>query len=134
MPALRPRELADNEETKDAIAEFVDATNAWQREKSAFRAEWALAHELAAIAVEHGRDPGRQIGALVAFHEKNAGGRRWFRMDEDGRIRPASSLRDQEGSPYRYRLFSLARLAMQCKVIKRLPKALEREDDEESLE
>lgn len=45
-------------------------------------------------------------------------------------MRPASSLRDQEGSPYRFRLFSLARLALQCKLISRMPKALDFTDEE----
>jgi hypothetical protein len=134
VPALRPREFAEHEDARERSREFVKAAKAWQREKSAFRPEWALAHELAALAIEHQRDPGRLIGALVEFHEKNGGGRRWFRVDEEGLVRPASILRDQEGSPYRYRLFSVARLAMQCKVIDRLPKALEPEDDEEGQE
>jgi hypothetical protein len=134
VPALRPREFAENEDARDRIREFVDATKAWQREKSAFRPEWTLAHELAALARDHERDSAGLVRRLVEYHCKNAGGRRWFRVDEEGLVRPASTLRDQEGSPYRYRLFSLARLAMQCKVIDRIPKALEPEDDEEGQE
>jgi hypothetical protein len=130
VPALRLADLADDDDVRDALAELVVASKAWLSGKSAFRPEWVVAHQLAALATSRARNFDKLVGGLVQYHEARGGGRRWFRLDEDGLVRPASSLRDQEGSPYRFRLFSLARLALQCRLIPRMPKALDFTDEE----
>jgi hypothetical protein len=110
------------------------ASKAWLAGKSAFRAEWVGADELADLAKSRARNLDKLVRGLVEYHERRRGGRPWFRLDEDGLVRPVSRLGDQEGSPYRFRLFSLARLALQCKMIPHLPKALDFTDDEEGDE
>jgi len=130
VPALRPADLAASQDVRVPLAELIVASRAWLSGKSAFRPEWVVANELAALATSRGRSFDKLVRGLVEFHEARGGGRRWFRLDEEGLVRPASSLRDQEGSPYRFRLFSLARLALQCKLIPRMPKALDFTDEE----
>ncbi len=130
VPAVRPADLAADDDVREALAELVVAAKAWLSGKSAFRPEWVLANELAALAMSRARNFNKLVRGLVEYHEVRGGGRRWFRLDEDGLVRPASLLRDQEGSPYRFRLFSLARLALQCRLIPRMPKALDFTDEE----
>jgi hypothetical protein len=130
IPAVRPADLADDNDVRAALTELVVASKAWLLGKSAFRAEWVTANELAGLATSRARNFGKLVRGLVEYHEARGGGRRWFRLDEEGFVRPASSLRDQQGSPYRFRLFSLARLALQCRMIPRMPKALDFTDEE----
>lgn len=130
VPAVHPGDLANGVDVRAALRELVVASKAWLSGKSAFRPEWVVANELAALATSRSRKFDKLVHGLVEYHEARGGGRLWFRLDEDGLVRPASSLRDQEGSPYRFRLFSLARLALQCKLIPRMPKALDFADEE----
>ena len=130
VPAISPADLATVEDVRLALTELIVASRAWLAGKSEFRAEWVPAHELANLATSGAHSFGKLVRGLVEYHEERGRGRRWFRLDEDGLVRPASSLRDQEGSPYRFRLFSLARLALQCKLIPTIPKALEFIDEE----
>lgn len=130
VPAVSVADLADDSDVRAALTELVVASKAWLVRKGAFRAEWAAANELAALVKSQACNFEKLLRGVVEYHERRGGGRRWFRLDEDDFVRAASSPRDQEGSPYRFRLFTLARLAIQCKLIRRMPKAVDFTDEE----
>jgi hypothetical protein len=62
------------------------------------------------------------IGALLRHHEYYGGGLRWFVL-RNGRIEPRTPVRSGS-SRYRFRLWSLCRLATQCGVLRNMPPAL----------
>jgi hypothetical protein len=135
VPALSAMDLARMSDVKDAARELISASKEWLAAKTESRSEWGIADELATLVNSQARDLNRLVTRLIEYHELRGGGRRWFRLDDKRLVRPVSSLRDQEGSPYRFRLFSLARLAVQCKVITKIPPALDfRDVDEEGRE
>lgn len=74
------------------------------------------------------------LRALLQHHEVYGGGLRWFVL-RDGRVEPRAPPR-AGSSRYRFRLWSLCRLATQCGVLRNMPRALlgdnEAEEDETS--
>jgi hypothetical protein len=67
------------------------------------------------------------LSELLNHHEVYGGGLRWFVL-RNGRIEPRMPPR-AGSSRYRFRLWSLCRLATQCGVLRTMPPAL-RDDDE----
>ena len=132
VPALRPGDIAADNDVTEALKARGVASKGWLGGTASFRDEWTVVNEFATLAVTGARKFDDLLHDIVSYHEVRGGGRRWFRIDEKGLVRPASVLRDQGGSPYRFRLFSLARLALQCGVIPNMPKALNFHDDEEN--
>jgi hypothetical protein len=78
-----------------------------------------------------GPRPADCLRALLQYHEVHGGGLRWFVL-RDGKIEPRTPPR-AVSSRYRFRLWSLCRLAVQCGVLKKMPEAL-LEDAEASTE
>jgi len=60
---------------------------------------------------------------LLRHHETYGGGLRWFVL-RDGHVE-ARTLSKGEASRYRFRLWALCRLAVQCGVLTKMPKALQ---------
>jgi hypothetical protein len=131
VPILSPAELSNDPKVRLVIKALVAAAKEWRSARAEFRPEWSVARELAEVVSARALRPEKLVRDLVEFHERRAGGRRWFRFDEGGDVRPASPVRDQDGSPYRFRLFAVARLAIQCKLIDKIPRVIGFEDDEE---
>lgn len=75
-------------------------------------------------------DPNECLQTLLDHHEKDGGGLLWFVL-RDGQIEPRTLPSNRTASPYRFRLWSLCRLAAQCGVIRQIPKGI-REDAVES--
>jgi hypothetical protein len=75
------------------------------------------------------------LRALLQYHEVHGGGLRWFVL-RNGKVEPRTPLR-YGSSRYRFRLWSLCRLATQCGVLRDMPLALRRDtevEEDESLE
>ena len=70
---------------------------------------------------------------LVGHHHAYGGGVRWVRI-HDGNLLPIPPVRDQDGSYYRFRLWPLCRMAIQCGVVTRMPPALRRDLDVNEIE
>lgn len=66
--------------------------------------------------------PLRCLRALLEHHERYGGGLRWF-VVRDGWVEPRTPWRGLS-SRYRFRLWSLCRLAAQCGVLSEMPRAL----------
>lgn len=102
--------------------------------------DWAAAADLTLrhVATAHrfanairSADPIDCFAALLQHHEIYGGGLRWFVLRDD-RIEPRMPpLANASG--YRFRLWSLCRLAAQCGVIRDMPTSL-REEDENQVE
>ena len=79
-------------------------------------------------------DPQECVKALLDYHEQHGGGLRWF-VRQGMRIELRSRPTIRTAAPYRFRLWSLCRLAAQCGVIGKMPTAIEEEsvesDDDE---
>jgi hypothetical protein len=128
FPAAHPGELAQDAETRIALGDLLNASRAWLSPPADHRPDLSVADEFAR-RVRAAPTREKLISALVHHHELRAGGRPWFRLDEKGLVRPATALRDQDGALYGYRLFALARLAVQCGVISRIPTPLRYEEE-----
>ncbi len=74
-------------------------------------------------------EPIECLRALLQHHEDYGGGLRWFVL-RNGRVEPQTPWRGGS-SRYRFRLWSLCRLASQCGVLPGMPRALIAEDEAE---
>ena len=76
------------------------------------------------------------LKALLQYHAQHGGGVLWFEL-RDGRVEPRSVPTKAASARYRFRLWSLCRLATQCGVLKAMPRAFDSgvddllEDDDE---
>lgn len=132
-PAQSCAALVKVSEVKDSLAELVRAAKAWQKEGNQRRTpDFHLAHSLADIAATQSGE--RLLSKLLAYHIGNGGGQQWFELTSKGEVSRASPTSSQEGSPYRYRLYALARLAVQAKKLSSVPAPLLADPDEETGE
>lgn len=72
------------------------------------------------------------LGALLDYHERYGGGLRWFVL-RNGQVEPRTPSRTGS-SGYRFRLWSLCRLAKQCGVLHTMPSALRGDDEAREAE
>jgi len=72
------------------------------------------------------------LRALLQHHEVHGGGLRWFVL-RNGRVEPRTPTRGGS-SRYRFRLWSLCRLATQCGVLRNMPLAVRGDDEAEEDE
>jgi hypothetical protein len=72
------------------------------------------------------------LRAILQHHEVYGGGLRWFVL-RDGWVEPRTPPR-AGSSGYRFRLWSLCRLATQCGVLRNMPDALFGDDESEADE
>jgi hypothetical protein len=68
----------------------------------------------------------RCVQELVSYHERKGGGVRWF-VFRGGRVVPNIAVSDNSTARYRFRLWSLCRMAVQCRQIRSMPRALKPE-------
>jgi len=76
-------------------------------------------------------EPQNCVKALLDHHEQRGGGLLWF-VRRGLHVELCSTPTDRVAAPYRFRLWSLCRLAAQCGVIKKMPPALSNGDVESS--
>lgn len=122
--------LAEQPALKNACRELSDAAIEW------LGSEWPECPHIDtakrfADAVKSAQ-PSECLQNLLEYHQNFGGGLRWFVLSGDGFVELRSTLGSQS-SRYRFRLWSLCRLASQCGVIPKMPKALlaENEDNEQ---
>jgi hypothetical protein len=115
---------------KPICAELAAAAKEWTK-----RAEMQLRH----IDTAHrfasafpSAQPVDCLGALLDYHERYGGGLRWFVL-RNGRVEPRTPSRTGS-SGYRFRLWSLCRLAAQCGVLHGMPAALRANDEADEAE
>ncbi|MBI1948580.1 MAG: hypothetical protein HYS27_23030 [Deltaproteobacteria bacterium] len=126
VPLSRVLEESD---AKEVARELVDAREAWlKRDGTVLRhidTVDVLAARLQNAQAENCYAP------LLEHHELSGGGLRWFVLR--GKTVEARSPASAVGSLYRFRLFALCRLAVQCGVIDELPEGVRHAADAELL-
>jgi hypothetical protein len=107
--------------------ELMAAAQEWRK-----GAEMDLRHVETAHRFANGISSARPVEclrALLQHHEVHGGGLRWFVL-RNGKVEPRTPLR-YGSSRYRFRLWSLCRLATQCGVLGDMPLALRRDTEAE---
>lgn len=123
-----------------AVASLSSAKSVCE-ELHAAAQDWAMGTDLSLRHIETAHrfanairspDPIECLTALLQHHELYGGGLRWFVL-RSGRVEPRlPPLANTSG--YRFRLWSLCRVATQCGVIKEMPAGLRREEEAEETE
>ena len=122
--------LADVAALPDAVLvckELMAAAQDWRKGADLRLRHIETAHRFA-IAIPSAQ-PIKCLRALLQHHENFGGGLRWFVLRDD-RVEPRTPPRS--GSPrYRFRLWSLCRLATQCGVLRDMPLPILEDDEAE---
>jgi hypothetical protein len=122
-------DVAGRNDAKAACKDLFAAAQQWLRVTTMRVRHIEAAHHFASMVP--GPRPADCLRALLQYHEVHGGGLRWFVL-RDGEIEPRTPPR-AVSSRYRFRLWSLCRLGVQCGVLKDMPEAL-LEDDEAPAE
>jgi hypothetical protein len=119
-------EAASSTSAKRVCEELHAAARDWPTGGDQSLRQIETAHRFA-NAIQSG-DPIECFTALLQHHEIYGGGLRWFVL-RNGHVEPRMPpLTNASG--YRFRLWSLCRLATQCGVIRDMPAGLREEDEE----
>jgi hypothetical protein len=105
--------------------QLVAAAQEWRKHARMQFRHIELAHRFASALTS--AKPIQCLRALLQHHEVYGGGLKWFVL-RDGRVEPRTPWRGGS-SRYRFRLWSLCRLATQCGVLLTMPRALLAEDE-----
>jgi hypothetical protein len=104
---------------------LVAAAQEWRRHAQIQVRHIESAHRFASAMTS--AQPIQCLRTLLRHHEVYGGGLQWFVL-RNGRVEPRTPWRGGS-SRYRFRLWSLCRLAAQCGVLPNMPRALLAEDD-----
>jgi len=113
-------DLATLPSAKPVCEELMAAAKEWAKRSEMQLRHIETAHRFAS-AIPSAR-PTECLGALLHYHEAYGGGLRWFVL-RNGQVEPRTPSRAGSSS-YRFRLWSLCRLASQCGVLRNMPPAL----------
>ena len=105
--------------------ELVAAAQEWRKDAQIQLRHIESAHRFANVMTS--AQPIECLRALLQHHEQYGGGLRWFIL-RNGVIEPRTPWRGTS-SRYRFRLWSLCRMAAQCGVLHNMPRALLAEDE-----
>jgi hypothetical protein len=108
---------------KPVCQELMSAAAAWRRSDHIQLRHVEQAHRFAGAIP--GARPFECLQALLLHHESYGGGLRWFVLRDEW-VEPRTPWRGGS-SRYRFRLWSLCRLAAQCGVLGKMPSALIRD-------
>lgn len=127
-PVIELGEVSKDRAVKAALDQLVRAGETWRR--TAKIADTSLLVPVHALASEVIRNasPRTRLEVLLRHHLSRGGGRRWFRLEGD-KVSPDAPTGGDGATPYRFRLWSLGRLAWQTGVVDGMPQAFEREDE-----
>lgn len=123
-------DVAARAEAREACAELMAAAKEWLRGAEMEVRHVETAHRFASAI--HTARPKECLRALLEYHETYGGGLRWF-VIRNGKVEPRTPQR-LGSSRYRFRLWSLCRIAVQCGLIRDMPSGLSDEADDESSE
>jgi hypothetical protein len=127
---VRLADAAAHPQAASVCEELTAAAQEWRHSARMQLRHIETAHRFASAVP--GARPVECLGALLQHHETYGGGLRWFVL-RNGWIEPRTPWRGGS-SRYRFRLWSLCRVAAQCGVLRDMPLALlgdvEGEEDE----
>jgi len=123
-------DIAAEPSAKSVCKELTDAARLWRKNEGVHLPHIERANRFAAAMVRS--EAVECLGALLQYHELHGGGLRWFVLRK-GWVAPRTPPR-VGSSRYRFRLWSLCRLAAQCGVLRSMPPALRHDIEEEEDE
>jgi hypothetical protein len=118
-PSIAIAEIAKDKHFKASFTELIAAARAWRKAEASGVRHAATVDRFARIIP---KSPKACLLALLAHHEQHGGGQRWFVVRKD-RVEPRTAP-GARASRYRFRLFSLGRLAVQTGTLTKMPAAL----------
>jgi hypothetical protein len=131
-PRVALADVAGRPEAAPVCGALTAAAEEWRKSTELEPRHIETAHRFAG-AIPSAR-PAECLAALLQHHEVYGGGLRWFVL-RNGWVEPRTPWRGGS-SRYRFRLWSLCRLATQCGVLDNMPRALleavETEEDDAS--
>ena len=132
-PCVEVGDVAVRPEAEGCCDELTAAARAWHNhtEAQASPIDLGLANRFA-HSIFRARRQVDCLRELIAHHQNHGGGLRWFVL-HDGRIE-RRTVGHGAASRYRFRLWSLCRLAAQCEILKAMPGALLGDDEAEGNE
>jgi len=132
--------LVENKNVQDKIRSLVDESNVWIKKSANIgnntKINFSLVNELAESISYKNKDEIGILRVLINYHIVYGGGRKWFNIIDSDYLELATSSRsNSKPNFYRFRLWQLARMAIQCGVIKQedLPEFFKEADDEDIL-
>ncbi len=124
------KEIAAGPGVAPQARKLQQAAHRFLKKQAQVQLEYAAPGVHLATALER-QPPVGVLRALVAHHLRSGSGIRWFTMHGDA-IAPVP--RPPSGFRYRFRLFALCRIAVQCGVITELPAALDMQDPVDAID
>ena len=114
-----------------ALEDLYTSALAWKKTKGRnLRGQQSV--DALANTICRAKGNAERLTAVVRHHEQYGGGLRWFALEPGGTHVAQRAPDGQAGtSPYRFRLYALGRMAVQCGLVKALGPALEYEIGEE---
>lgn len=129
-PAVLLSNVADHPDATRVCQSLFDAAREWQRCSKPFLRHIDSANRFAeAIA---SAKPSECLRTLLVHHETYGGGLRWFVLRDDS-VEPRTPPSAGSGR-YRFRLWSLCRLAVQCGVNGTMPRVICEDEDADDVE
>lgn len=129
-PSSTTAEVAELHDCRAALEALQETACLWRSAKG--EKNRPTLTSVAALADRVGRPrlaPLQVLRALLEHHAEHGGGRRWFKSTA-ARISSDVPTAGEGARPYRFRLWSLGRLAVQLNVAQDMPKALRNDVDQ----
>lgn len=126
--SIKLADVAKLDSAKKACSALMTAAKEWRRYAGVQLSHIDKAHRF--VSAIKSAQPSQCLKMLLQHHETYGGGLRWFVL-RNGLIEPRT-LPHAGTSRYRFRLWSLCRLATQCGVLRKMPRAIS--DDVEAKE
>lgn len=129
-PSVLLSDVAGHPEAARVCQSLFDAARVWNRCSKPFVRHIESANRFAEVIAS--AEPNECLRAVLIHHETYGGGLRWFVL-RDNSIEPRSPPSAGSGR-YRFRLWSLCRLAVQCGVIGTMPHVIREDEDADDEE
>ena len=131
-PILKLDELTSVKEVRDSADRLLEFAKQWRQVRQQHAAIMLpmqtcddLARELAPVT-----NSTAAIRCLMIHHTCKGGGLRWMRLRDES-IVPLLPTRGFVSTPYRFRLWQLCRMAVQCDIIQSFPQAFAAQQPED---
>lgn len=129
-PKIKFQEVLGRDGTQSVCTELFEAARAWPRDTKISLRFLDSIHQFADSFCD--KAPAAVLRSLLEHHQQFGGGRRWFVLNGDS-VEPCSAFSSQSFR-YRFRLWQLCRLAVQCGLIEDMPGSLKTEVDYDDTE
>ncbi len=131
-PFITLHELAGSDEDKQQLNRLNDEVSRCAGMKFLAEAQGVQVFHRFCRAVADTKGNERALaGAVLDHHLYHGGGMKWFKRIGDKVVRNAPANAAARVAHYRFRLWALARIAVQCSILKAMPRSLQSESRSE---